>query len=102
MSPFVFAIGTEPLVLLPQKAVWLPQRKTLLVADAHIGKAVAFRALGVPVPRSTTSQTLDALSRLVDAHRARCIVLRGNHDERVGERIFAMADDRVLEVGVRG
>ncbi len=78
MSPLVLTIGAEPLVLLPQKAVWLPLRKTLLVADAHIGKAVSFRALGVPVPRGTTSQTLDALSRIVDAHGARRIVFLGD------------------------
>ena len=78
MSSCAITIGAEPLVLLPQKAVWLPQRGTLLVADAHIGKAVSFRALGVPVPRGTTSQTLDSLTRLVDAQGARRIVFLGD------------------------
>ena len=36
----------------------LPGRRSarLLVADAHIGKAVSFRRLGVPVPRGTTTR----------------------------------------------
>lgn len=71
-------VGTEPLVLLPQKALWLPQRRTLLVADAHIGKAVSFRALGVPVPRGTTTQTLDGLSLLARSLDARQIVFLGD------------------------
>ena len=66
-SPVTLVLGGQPLVLLAAKAVWLPEHRTLLVADAHIGKAVSFRALGVPVPRGTTTQTLDALSRLVIA-----------------------------------
>jgi DNA ligase-associated metallophosphoesterase len=72
------SIGGETLVLLPQKAAWLPERRTLLVADAHIGKAVSFRALGVPVPRGTTSQTLDGLGALVDALGVAHIVFLGD------------------------
>ena len=53
--------GGRPLTLLPEKAAFLAASRTLLVADAHIGKAVSFRALGVPVPRGTTSETLAAL-----------------------------------------
>jgi hypothetical protein len=45
-----------------------PTRHTLLVADAHIGKAVAFRRLGVPVPRRHHGATLQRLSE-AGAHR---------------------------------
>lgn len=51
--------------LLPEGAVWLPQSGCLLVADVHLGKAVSFRRLGVPVPRGTTADTLDRLSALL-------------------------------------
>ena len=44
-------VGGQPLTLLPEKAAFLGRSQTLLVADAHIGKAVSFRKLGVPVPR---------------------------------------------------
>ena len=77
-SPVTLVLGGQPLVLLAAKAVWLPEHRTLLVADAHIGKAVSFRALGVPVPRGTTTQTLDALSRLVTTHAALRIVFLGD------------------------
>ena len=70
--------GGRPLTLLPEKAALIAASRTLLVADAHIGKAVSFRALGVPVPRGTTSETLAALGALVVRTGARRIVFLGD------------------------
>src|SRR5262245_13081031 len=75
MSPVEF--GGHELLLLPQKAALLVAERTLLVADAHFGKAASFRHFGVPVPRGTTGQTLEALSALVAAHAVRRIVFLG-------------------------
>jgi len=71
-------VGGEALTLLPQKAAFLAAHRTLLIADAHIGKAVSFRQLGVPVPRGTTSETLGGISRLIDATGAARIVFLGD------------------------
>ncbi len=71
-------VGGRQIALLPQKAALLQDTHTLLVADAHIGKAVSFRALGVPVPRGTTSDTLERLSQLVERHGVRRIVFLGD------------------------
>jgi DNA ligase-associated metallophosphoesterase len=73
----ILAAG-QPLTLLPEKAAFLAASRTLLVADAHIGKALSFRALGVPVPHGTTGETLAALSSLVATWRARRIVFLGD------------------------
>jgi DNA ligase-associated metallophosphoesterase len=70
--------GGQPLCLLAEKAAFLASSRTLLVADAHLGKAVSFRALGVPVPRGTTSETLAGLSALVARTGARRIVFLGD------------------------
>ena len=70
--------GGQPLTLLAEKAAFVAASRTLLVADAHIGKAVSFRALGVPVPRGTTGETLAALTRLVARTGARRIVFLGD------------------------
>jgi len=61
MAGMEVVAGGERLQLLPQRAAYLPGHRTLLVADAHIGKAQSFRRLGVPVPSGTTQ---DALARL--------------------------------------
>lgn len=64
--------------LLPQRAAFLPDERALLVADAHVGKAVSFRRLGVPVPRGTTTETLELLSELIARHGARRLVFLGD------------------------
>ena len=70
--------GGQPLSLLADKAAFVAASRTLLVADAHIGKAVSFRALGVPVPRGTTSETLAALATLLACTGARRIIFLGD------------------------
>ena len=71
-------VGGETLHLLPERAAFLPASATLLIADAHIGKAVSFRALGVPVPSGTTTENLKLLTDLVARHSAQRIVFLGD------------------------
>jgi DNA ligase-associated metallophosphoesterase len=71
-------LAGERLRLLPQRAAYLPQHRTLLVADAHIGKAVSFRRLGVPVPEATTAGTLARLDAALLATGAERIVFLGD------------------------
>jgi uncharacterized protein len=70
--------GGTTLRLLAQRALFLPEHGLLLVADAHIGKAVSFRRLGVPVPGGTTSETLARLDEAVEASGARHVVFLGD------------------------
>ncbi|MES2975096.1 MAG: ligase-associated DNA damage response endonuclease PdeM [Pseudomonadota bacterium] len=62
----------------PSGAMFLPEHGAVLVADAHFGKAVSFRKLGVPVPQGTTTETLEGLTRLVHETAARRIVFLGD------------------------
>ena len=71
-------VAGQALTLLPQKAALLPDSRTLLIADAHIGKATSFRALGVPVPRGTTSETLAVLGDIIRRHGAKRVVFLGD------------------------
>ena len=48
------------------------------MADAHSGKAVSFRRLGVPVPESTTAEALARLDGLLAVTGARGIVFLGD------------------------
>jgi DNA ligase-associated metallophosphoesterase len=68
----------ERLVLLARKAVFWPRERLLAIADIHFGKAAAFRALGIPVPRGTTSENLDALDALIDATGANHVLFLGD------------------------
>jgi DNA ligase-associated metallophosphoesterase len=72
------SVGGQPLWLLPEKAAFLPETSTLLVADAHIGKALSFRRLGVPVPHGTTAETLAVLAALIVRLGVKRIVFLGD------------------------
>ena len=72
------ALAGTDVVLLPSGGLYLPAHHALLVADAHFGKAVSFRKLGVPVPEATTLGTLQALSTAVSQTGARAIVFLGD------------------------
>ncbi len=68
----------ERLVLLPDRAVFWERERTLLVADAHFGKAATFRAMSIPVPRGTTMEGLARLDGLVRATSATRAVFLGD------------------------
>ncbi len=71
-------LAGEQVVLCGDHAMVWPARRTLLVADAHFGKAAAFRARGMPVPAGTTADNLARLDSLVDAHGIARIVFLGD------------------------
>ncbi len=66
------------MLLLPEKALYWPARKMLVIADVHFGKAASFRARGVPVPRGTTTENLEALDALMESHDTAQIVFLGD------------------------
>ncbi len=71
-------VAGAALCLFAERAAYLPGERTLLVADAHIGKASSFRRLGVPVPEATTGAALARLSALLAATGAANIVFLGD------------------------
>ena len=71
-------VGGQALTLLPDKAAFLPRQHILLVADAHIGKAQSFRALGVPVPEGATHDTLARLSTLIERLQVQRVIFLGD------------------------
>ena len=71
-------VAGEKLRLLPERAVLWERENTLLVADAHWGKAATFRAFGVPVPRGTTTEGLQRLDSMIERHEPRRILFLGD------------------------
>mgnify|MGYP003601366736 FL=1 len=68
----------EELWLLAEKAVYWPARRCLLIADAHFGKASAYRSLGQPVPQGTTTENLQRLDRLLSALPCEQVIFLGD------------------------
>ncbi|MGE8359553.1 ligase-associated DNA damage response endonuclease PdeM [Pseudomonas sp.] len=89
--------GAE-LWLLADKAIWWPAQRALLIADIHIGKAAAYRALGQPVPHGTTAANLQRLDALLQRFACRQLIFLGDFLHAPGSRtpgtLAALADWR--------
>lgn len=78
-------VGGEAVHLLAAPAVWWPSRRTLLVADVHLGKTETFRALGRALPGGELEETLTRLGCVIAAvDAARVIVLGDLVHGRIG------------------
>ena len=63
---------------LPDRALYWPAARTLIVADVHVGKADTFRALGVPVPAGITTKDLTRLTTLLGDTQAERLLILGD------------------------
>lgn len=90
-----FSLHGEPAALRCSGALWLPERRTLVVADLHLEKGSSYAARGVLLPPFDTRATLSRLETEVDELSPDTLVLLGDtfHDGRaVGRLAF---DDRL-------
>jgi len=78
MTPLTLNLGDHALTLLPEGAVFWTARRTLLVADLHLGKAGVFRRAGVAIPEGDTAQSLARLTALIERHAAERVILLGD------------------------
>lgn len=78
MPDLLIEIAGEAVALLPERALFWARRETLLVADAHWGKAASFRAAAIALPGGTTSDDLARLDRALARTGARRLMLLGD------------------------
>ena len=71
-------VAGERLVLLPERVAYWPARKTLFVADFHLGKAASFRRAGIPLPSGTTTENVERLGRAIARTKAKDVVFLGD------------------------
>lgn len=68
----------ETLELLPQKAIWWKAKRTLILADTHLGKAQHFRKAGYAVPQKIFEKDLELLNELVVRWEPEKIIVVGD------------------------
>ncbi|MDB5002879.1 MAG: pdeM [Mucilaginibacter sp.] len=73
-----FTLLNQDLLLLPQRAIYWQQQKTLIAADVHLGKVGHFRKAGIAVPRDMEQGDLGVLSDLIHEYRPEKIVFLGD------------------------
>jgi uncharacterized protein len=90
----------ERLGCLADRALWWPARRTLFLADVHLGKAASFRAAGIGIPGGHSRDDLQRISHLVLALNATHVVVLGdlvhNRDSYSAALNDAFAEFRVL------
>jgi DNA ligase-associated metallophosphoesterase len=91
-------VAGEPVVLLPERALFQERTATLIVADAHLGKAASFRAAAIPLPGGTTTAALSRLTAALGSTGARRLLLLGDffhaRSGRASRTLAAIADWR--------
>jgi DNA ligase-associated metallophosphoesterase len=79
MRPYLsIELAGARLWLLADKAIYYPAEHALLIADAHFGKAAAYRRLGQPVPHGTTDDNLQRLDAILSAYECRHLIFLGD------------------------
>jgi DNA ligase-associated metallophosphoesterase len=78
MKPRTIILKQTELLLLPEKALLLPEYKTLCIADWHLGKAAHFRKSGIALPQPDLSPEFEQVSRLIGQYEAEQVVLLGD------------------------
>lgn len=71
-------VQSEQLCLLPQKAVYWPARRTLILADLHWGKAGHFRKNGIAIPARAQQADEAKLSSLVRSLNTERLIIAGD------------------------
>jgi DNA ligase-associated metallophosphoesterase len=77
-APLKVTLAGSPLTLLPERAVFCPTERVLLVSDVHLGKAETFQRYGVPVPGAVNGATLNRLAQVCDRTQARRLIILGD------------------------
>ncbi|MCO5091768.1 ligase-associated DNA damage response endonuclease PdeM [Bosea sp. (in: a-proteobacteria)] len=79
------------LVLVPDLsgALWLPEERTLVVADLHLEKGSAFAARGVMLPPYDSAATLAALGHAIGRRQPARVIALGDsfHDRKAETRL---------------
>lgn len=71
-------VAGEDLLLLPERAIYWPRERTLLIADPHFGKAQTFRAAGIAAPERSHSVDLEVLAHLIETTGAESLIVLGD------------------------
>src|SRR6478672_3436553 len=74
----LFFFKDTNLLLLPEKAIWFPDYKVLLLSDVHLGKGAHFRKSGIAIPQQLAQEDLAVLSDLVHQYQPQKIIFLGD------------------------
>lgn len=68
----------EHLHLLPERAIWWPAQRAIILSDVHWGKSAHFRKHGIPMPGSTQQSDAIRLARILQHWSAEQLIIAGD------------------------
>jgi DNA ligase-associated metallophosphoesterase len=71
-------IRNNTFLLLPQKAIYWKEQRTILVSDLHIGKISHFRKAGIPVPQEGFQNNFKRLDEIIKNNNPTNIIFVGD------------------------
>lgn len=71
-------IAGTTILLLPQKAMFLPEHSILIIADLHLGKAQHFRKSGIFMPAGSTAKDYLVLNALIKQYNPQQVWFLGD------------------------
>lgn len=71
-------IRNEELILVKERAIFLPKEKLLAISDLHLGKAAHFRKAGLQVPSTLAQSDLNRLSDLLAEYQPETLLINGD------------------------
>lgn len=83
--------NNEVLILSPLRAAYWPKKRTLFLADLHLGKTGYFRSHGIPIPSTVLHDDLKRLGKLIETYKAQKLIIAGDmfhHDLNTDINIF--------------
>jgi len=77
-TPLAFEFLNQTLLLLPEKAIFWEEEKTLIIADIHLGKVGHFRKAGIGIPKQMEQDDLALISDLIHEYKPAKIIFLGD------------------------
>lgn len=98
-----FSFGGQSFIALPDRALFWPKHRALIVADLHFEKGSAYAALGQHLPPYDSADTLHRLKTLAALTDAQQIFCLGDsfHDARAVERMDAGVSEGLRQLGAK-
>lgn len=77
-SEVTVTVQNQTWYLLPEKAVYWKEQKTLIAADLHLGKAGHFRKSGIAAPAAINRKNIERLEQLIHATNPETLLILGD------------------------
>ena len=77
-SSFKFSWEDTLLEMLPSRALFLPEKKELLICDIHLGKAEYFQQNGIPLTNNSDKDNFSRIKKIVKKYSPEKLIILGD------------------------